>query len=517
MSNKKQEAAKDSKPFDGLLKALFSEQSEEIISCLLPDSHRPEGVSNDKLNVELNRNTLSIDIGRHIVYEGEDVTFNLEAQSGSDDDLLPRMHEYALNLYRTYHRPVISVALLLFEECTVPKVPFVMQCGGKERSIFYPIIICMWKKDAYEVVEGQQRCLYCLLPTMKNATVDLLAQAVREMKEYGDQPRFVRHLLWFHTMLGRTTTISQEDKQKIEEVLEMQYPGFALFREDPVIRGMILEGELKGELRGEIKGIQDSILDIVKGRFSSPVVAQVQQTIAPSHNIEKLRTFLRELVRLSDEQEVLALLTESFPLPGEVKAAQEMILGVVSARFSPGVAAQVQQAIASNQDTEQLRMFHRQLFRVSDEQEVLPLVVQCFPLSGEVKAVQKLILDIVSDHFSPQVVAQVQQAIAPSQDTGQLRLFLRQLFGLLDEQEVLALVSQCFPLPGEIEMTQELILDIISIRFSPQVVAQVQQAIAPSRDMQQLKMFNQQQLLLRDEREVLALLPQLFPNSQEAQ
>jgi len=96
LSNKKQEAAKDSKPFDGLLKALFSEQSEEIISCLLPDSHRPEGVSNDKLNVELNRNTLSIDIGRHIVYEGEDVTFNLEAQSGSDDDLLPRMHEYAL-------------------------------------------------------------------------------------------------------------------------------------------------------------------------------------------------------------------------------------------------------------------------------------------------------------------------------------------------------------------------------------------------------------------------------------
>jgi hypothetical protein len=27
----------------------------------------------------------------------------------------------------------------------------------------------------------------------------------------------------------------------------MQYQGFALFREDPVIGGMILEGELKGK------------------------------------------------------------------------------------------------------------------------------------------------------------------------------------------------------------------------------------------------------------------------------
>src|SRR5260370_13467067 len=200
-----------------MLKALFGEQSEEIISCLLPESHRPEGIPNDQLNVELNRNTLSIDIGRHIVYEEEDVTINLEAQSGPDDDLLPRMHEYALNLYRTYHRTVIAVALLLFEECTVPKVPFTWQCGGKVRSVFYPIIICMWKKDAHEVVEGQQRCLYCLLPTMKHATIDLLTRAVREMGEWDDQAQSRRHLLWFHTMLGRTTTISQQDKHKIQE------------------------------------------------------------------------------------------------------------------------------------------------------------------------------------------------------------------------------------------------------------------------------------------------------------
>ncbi len=300
-----------------MLKALFGEQSEEIISCLLPESHRPEGIPNDQLNVELNRNTLSIDIGRHIVYEEEDVTFNLEAQSGPDDDLLPRMHEYALNLYRTYHRPVISVALLLFEECGVPEAFFIMQCGGKVRSAFYPIIICMWEKDAHEVVESQQRCLYYLLPTLKNATVDLLTRAVREMHEWDDPAQFRRHLAWFQMMLRRTTTISQQDKQKIQEVLEMQYPGFALFREDPVIGGMILEGELKGKAEGkaegELEGLREAILDIAGDLFSPPVVVQVQQAIAPSQDAEQLRKFLRQVVRLSEEQEVPALLTELFP------------------------------------------------------------------------------------------------------------------------------------------------------------------------------------------------------------
>ncbi len=337
MPNKKQEAPKESKPFDSLLKALFDEQSEEIISCLLPGSQRPAGIPTNQLNVELNRNTISLDIGRHIVHKEEHVTFNLEAQTGPDDDLLPRMHEYALNLYRPYKRPVISVALLLFK-CEVPEIPFVIQCGGEVRSIFYPIIICMWQMDAREVVRSQQRCLYPLLPTMKNATVELLTKAVREMQEMEDRPHFARHLAWFHTMLGRTTTVSQEDKLKMEEVLKMQYPGFALFRENPVIGGMILEGELKGKaegriegkIEGKIEGIQESILDIVSDSFSSELVEQVQQVITASQDEEQLRKFHRRLFRLSDEQEVLDLLAECFPLVGKTKELQGAILDIVS-------------------------------------------------------------------------------------------------------------------------------------------------------------------------------------------
>jgi len=193
LANKKQDAPKESKPYDSLVKALFGEQSEEVISSLIAEVHQPEGLTDDELNVELNRTTLSIDIGRHIIYKEDSVTLNLEAQSDADDDLLPRMNEYSLNLYRKYKRPVLSVALLLFK-CEIPENPFQIICGGEVRSAFYPIIICMWEKDPYQVVEGHQRCLYPFLPAMKEPTVELLTRALREMDEHDSRPQFRRHL-----------------------------------------------------------------------------------------------------------------------------------------------------------------------------------------------------------------------------------------------------------------------------------------------------------------------------------
>ena len=80
-----------------------------------------------------------------------------------------------------------------------------------------------------------------------------------------------------------------------------------------------------------------------------------------------------------------------------------------------------------SQDEEQLRTFHRRLFRLSDEQEVLDLLAECFPLVGETKDLQGAILDIVSDSFSSQVVAQVRRTIAANQDAQQLRRFLRKV------------------------------------------------------------------------------------------
>jgi len=217
-----------------------------------------------------------------------------------------------------------------------------------------------------------------------------------------------RHLKWFHTMLHRTTTVSKEDKQKVEKYLNMQYQLHPLLAEDPLIQSVIEHGIEHGieqgieqrfpeelakkvaktlaehEAKAEARTMQEAILDIVRVRFSAQVVAQVQQTIAPLQDMEQLRTFLRQLAPISEEQEVYALLTQYLSLQGtriegEIKGIQESILDIVSDRFSPQIAAQVQQTIAPIQDVQQLRKFLRQLARTSVEEEIPALLTQCFP------------------------------------------------------------------------------------------------------------------------------------------
>ncbi|HEY4032987.1 MAG TPA: hypothetical protein VGL94_03370 [Ktedonobacteraceae bacterium] len=317
----------------------------------------------------------------------------MEAQSSPDDDLLARMLEYAINLYRKYKRkwPIVSVALFLFK-CAIPEIPFRIACGDDLFIEFRPIIIRMWKMDAQQVVDRQQRCLYPLLPTMKDPTVDLLKQALQEMHEHDDPAQFLDHAKWFNTMLSRTTTVSDEDKKRVKEHLRMQYQLHPLLAEDPTIQSVITEElakgeaeiEARGETRGIIKGLQEGIIDLINDHFPTQVVTRVQQTIAPSQDIEQLKKLLPQLARASDEEEVYALLTQHFPvqveeIKGEIKGIRVSILDIAGARFSAQVQAQVQQAIAPIEDIEMLRKFLRQLACLSDEQEVSALLEQSFP------------------------------------------------------------------------------------------------------------------------------------------
>ncbi len=123
----------------------------------------------------------------------------------------------------------------------------------------------------------------------------------------------------------------------------------------------------------------------------------------------------------------------------------------------------MQQTIAPTQNIEQLRKFHRQIARLSDEQEVPALLAQCFSLQdqidplirenptiraiaaqSEAKGLREAILDLISDRFPALVVSQVQQTIAPTQDIEQLKRFFRQLIRVSDEEEVYASLAQCF-------------------------------------------------------------------------
>lgn len=189
-----------------------------------------------------------------------------------------------------------------------------------------------------------------------------------------------------------------EEKQIIEEELKVQYQIDPLIRENPTVVSIVAEAEAKAETRGEVKGLQKAVLAIVSHRFSTPVVSQIQQTITSSQNIEQLQNFLGKAAQASDEQEVLSLLAGCFP----------------------------------HQD------------------EISPLVtenptIRAIATESEAKGVRDSILDVASAHFSSQVVTQVQHTITPIQDIQQLRKFLRQLTRASNEQEVYALLTECFP------------------------------------------------------------------------
>src|SRR5260370_39037792 len=146
---------------------------------------------------------------------------------------------------------------------------------------------------------------------MKEPKPDLLKQALQELYEQEDPQDFRRYLAWFETMLSRTTTMLEEDKQIVQEYVQMQYQLHPLLAENPTIQNVIAEEaarrtaeEVAKEVTKEVaKSLQESILDIATGRFSTSVVNYVRRTIAPSHNIDELRKLLRQLARVSDEQE----------------------------------------------------------------------------------------------------------------------------------------------------------------------------------------------------------------------
>jgi hypothetical protein len=275
------------------------------------------------------------------------------------------------------------VALFLFQ-CKIPEIPFQIACGNDLFIEFRPIIIRMWEVDAQQVVDRQQRCLYPLLPTMKDPTVNLLKQALQEMHEH-DPSQFLRHVEWFNTMLSRTTMVSEQDKHLVKEHLRMQYKLHPLLAEDPTIQSVIAEGLAKGEAKIEAKILQEAIIDLINDHFPTQVVTRVQQAITPSQNIEQLKKLHRRIARVADEEEVYALLSEYFPVQDEetkvrIESLQEAILDIAGARFSAQVQAQIQQAIAPIQDVAQLRKFHLQLACLSDEQGVSALLEQCFPV-----------------------------------------------------------------------------------------------------------------------------------------
>jgi len=383
----------DHQPYDSTLKGFFEAEAAEIIPYLVPDARLQGTPQQAECNVELNLTTLlRTDKVYRAFYQDIRIIFHTELQIKPDAAFCRRLLAYNGVLHNEFEVPVLSLVILPFEHGS-PDLFYEEKCVHEVFASVHPKVICLRNLDSEKIVREHRLSLYALLPTTKRPEVHLLKQALQEMHEQYDHERFNNRITWFKCLMDRTKTMTDEEKHTIQEVLQMQYQIDPIIRENPTIMAIVAEGEAEGEA----KGLREAILDLASVRFPTLVISKVQQTIAPSQDIEQLKKLHHQIALVSDEQEVSALLTQCFPqqdqidplisddptiravaVQSEAKGLREAILDLISARFSSQVVAHVQQTITLRQDIEQLKRFFRQLLQVSDEEGVYASLAQCF-------------------------------------------------------------------------------------------------------------------------------------------
>jgi hypothetical protein len=292
----------ESQPYDRALKSLLGDEVAEILPNLLPGS---EFI--DDHNIEIDRSTLQADLVYNIQYRGKPHILNMELQTGSDKDMAVRMLLYHVGLHAKHRRPVISMVIYPFET-SIPESPYRETSGEENLLTFHYRILPLWRLDARQFVQDHVVSMYMLLPAMQGANAPLLVQAIQEMKDRYKEPQLGHHLIRFRTILRRSKTISEQDKQEVEVQLHTYD---SLLDQDPYIQEQkILErtlGRTEGIYEGRIQELQQMLLEVVEEQYPS-LVGLAQQKIKQNLRLEVLRYLVRQVCTADDETTVRKLL-----------------------------------------------------------------------------------------------------------------------------------------------------------------------------------------------------------------
>ncbi len=270
--------SKQHQPYDSALKSLFGNEAAEILPNLLPGA---EFISEQ--NIEIGRTTLKPDLVYNIQYGGKPHILNMELQTGADGDMALRLLKYHVGLYDKHRIPVISMVMYPFET-SIPVSPFQEMSGKEVLLALYYKVLPLWRLDAQQFVRDRVACMYTLLPAMKGANAPLLLQAIEEMKQYYKGAEIGHHLIRFRTILRRSRSLSEQEKQKVEAHLRTYDSLLDLdpyFQEEKAL-------ERKLGLNEGIQAFQRTIVEIVKSRF--PALTELaQQRVAQIQELDDLQ------------------------------------------------------------------------------------------------------------------------------------------------------------------------------------------------------------------------------------
>lgn len=260
------------------------------------DRFFPGAVYVGTLPTELPREPLRADALLRVRYpaeNGEDYALHIEVQTGSDATMPLRLCTYALLAMARDHVKVISRVIYL-EKCATPSTPW--RVAGPDGTIieYHFQVIKLWEESVDDWLASGQVGLLPFVPFLKGATVASLDQVIAELEAIVEPVQ--RSSSLYYTIAFAKRTFGPDvinDYLRRNEMLD------TFLRESPFYQEILAEGEKTGELRG----LRESVIALVRQRFSA-IVQEAEARLAHIDEPEQLRELVVQVATAPDEAAV---------------------------------------------------------------------------------------------------------------------------------------------------------------------------------------------------------------------
>jgi len=179
--------------------------------------------------------------------------------------------------------------------------------GQQPHLIGHYATIYLPELDARLFVEQDKVFMYSMLPTMANASVPLLKQALVAMKQHYSTREFGARLVRFQLMAKRSITLSDPEKEEIMEELKAHYNYDWFIDENPDVQERMKHSEKEGEKKGEVKGLQGMVLEALKESYPE-VLPLAREQVEKIQNATRLRKLTIQILKAPNQTAVLKLL-----------------------------------------------------------------------------------------------------------------------------------------------------------------------------------------------------------------
>lgn len=162
-------------PYDTTLKTWVKENPSEILPVIVPGA-----IFQEALDIEAIKPTMRADRVFKVLYRGTLHILDIEFETGTDTRMPERLLAYNAILHLEYDLPVVSMIVYPFRT-TIAESPKSVMSGDEELIAFRFRTLPLFKLEAEHYIQEHITCMYPLLPAMRGANADIIAQAMTEL------------------------------------------------------------------------------------------------------------------------------------------------------------------------------------------------------------------------------------------------------------------------------------------------------------------------------------------------